>query len=429
MDIEARTMRRVSWRLIPFLIVCYFVAYLDRVNIGFGQLAMGQQLHISATEFGQAAGIFFLAYFLFEVPSNLFLERFGARRWIARIMFTWGLVSAAMVFVSGQWSLVTVRFLLGIAEAGFFPGIIFYLTLWFPSVYRARIVGLFMAAIPLSGVIGGPVSGYLLGLNGVAGLQGWQWLFILEAAPALILSIVVLLYLTDRPADAHWLAPDERAWLATRLDQERQIREQAARFSVRDALLNPKVLALSFVYFGVVACNYGVSFFIPTLFKGFGLSNAQTGWLSAVPFAVGAIAMVLWGRWSDRIGQRKMPTALALLIAALGIAASALFRDPTTKVVLLSIGAIGVFGCLPTFWTLPTAFLSGPAAAGGIAAINSLGNLSGYFGPAVTGYLKDRTGGLAAGFLIMAALAFLAMLVVLGLKHDPGLERAPMPAE
>ncbi len=429
MDLETRTIRRVTWRLLPFLIVCYFVAYLDRVNIGFAQLEMNKQLGISATIFGQAAGFFFLAYFIFEVPSNLLLERFGARKWIARIMFTWGIVSACMALVGGTTSLLAVRFLLGIAEAGFFPGIIFYLTLWFPSQYRGRVVGYFMAAIPMSGVIGGPVSGYLLGMDGVGGLHGWQWLFVLEAIPALILSVAVFFYLTDRPADATWLAADERAWLANRLEQERRMREQAKHYSVTQALLDPKVLALAFVYFGAVACNYGVSFFIPTLFKSFGLTNAETGWLSAVPFAVGAVAMVLWGRWSDRIGQRKMPTALALLIAAIGIGGSALFADPTAKVVLLSFGAIGVFGCLPTFWTLPTSFLSGAAAAGGIAAINSLGNLSGYFGPAVTGYLKDQTGSLAAGFLVMAALALAAMVVVLSLGHDTALERAPTPAE
>lgn len=429
MDLETRTMRRVAWRLVPFLVVCYFAAYLDRVNIGFAQLAMSKQLGITATVFGQAAGIFFLAYFIFEVPSNLFLERFGARRWIARIMFTWALVSGAMAFVGGTTSLLVVRFLLGIAEAGFFPGIIFYLTLWFPSAYRGRIVGIFMAAIPMSGVIGGPVSGYILGLNGVMGLQGWQWLFVLEALPALILSFAVLFYLTDRPADATWLAADERAWLVNRLEQERRTREAAAHYSVMQALLSPKVLALAFVYFGAVACNYGVSFFIPTLFKGFGLTNAQTGWLSAVPFLVGAIAMVYWGRRSDRLGQRKGPTAVALAIAAIGIGASALTADPAAKVALLSFAAIGVFGCLPTFWTLPTSFLSGAAAAGGIAAINSLGNLSGYFGPAVVGYLKDQTGGYAAGFLVMAALALAAMVVVLVLGHDTRLEQAPLPAE
>ena len=427
--VETRTMRRVAMRLVPFLIVCYFVAYLDRVNIGFAKITMDKDLGISETMYGQAAGIFFLAYFIFEVPSNLLLERFGARKWIARIMLTWGIMSGAMAVVVGWKSLIAVRFLLGIAEAGFFPGIIFYLTLWFPAAYRGRIVGYFMAAIPMSGVIGGPVSGYLLGLNGVMGIKGWQWLFILEAVPALLLSFVVFFYLTDRPADATWLQADERAWLANRLDLERRQREAAAHFTVKQALLNPRVLALAYVYFGGVACNYGVGFFIPQLFKNFGLTNVQTGWLTAVPFAVGAATMVWWGRRSDHTGDRKGYTAIALAVAAIGIGGSTFFPDPAVKVVLLSLGAMGVFGCLPVFWTLPTAFLSGPAAAGGIAIINALGNLSGYFGPAATGKLKDMTGSYGAGFLMMAALALVAVVVVLMLPHDKGLERAPVPAE
>ena len=428
-SVEQRAMQRVKWRLVPFLIVCYFVAYLDRVNIGFAQIAMKDDLGVSATVFGQAAGIFFLAYFLFEVPSNLFLERFGARKWIARIMLTWGILSGAMAFVVGTKSLLTVRFLLGIAEAGFFPGIIFYLTLWFPAAYRGRIIGYFMPAIPMSGVIGGPVSGYLLNLDGVLGFRGWQWLFIIEAVPALLLSFVVFFYLTDRPADAAWLPDDERTWLVTRQEQERRQREAARHFTVGQALINPKVLALAYVYFGGVACNYGVSFFIPSIFKGFGLSNASTGWLTAVPFAVGAATMVLWGLHSDRTGERKYHTALALAVAAVGIGASGLVDDPTAKVLLLSFGAMGVFGCLPVFWTLPTSFLSGPAAAGGIAIVNALGNLSGYFGPAATGYLKDTTGSYAAGFLLMAGLAAIAVVVVLVLGHDRHLERVPAPAE
>ncbi len=427
--VETRTMRRVAWRLVPFLIVCYFVAYLDRVNIGFAKITMDKDLGISETIYGQAAGIFFLAYFLFEVPSNLFLERFGARKWIARIMLTWGILSGAMALVGGVRSLIAVRFLLGLAEAGFFPGIIFFLTLWFPAAYRGRIVGYFMAAIPMSGVIGGPVSGYLLGLDGVLGLRGWQWLFVLEAVPALLLSFVVFFYLTDRPADATWLQADERAWLTNRLDLEQRQREAAAHFTVGQALLNPKVLALAYVYFGGVACNYGVSFFIPQLFKNFGLTNVQTGWLTALPFAVGAVTMVLWGISSDRTGERKMHTAIAIAVAAIGIGGSTFFANPAVKVLLLSIGAMGVYGFLPVFWTLPTAFLSGPAAAGGIAIINALGNLSGYFGPAATGKLKDLTGSYDAGFLLMAALALIAVVVVLVLSHDSQLERVPTPAE
>ncbi|GAC1344090.1 MAG: MFS transporter [Acetobacteraceae bacterium] len=433
MDLETRTIARVTKRLVPFLIVCYFVAYLDRVNVGFAALTMNRDLGISQTAYGFGAGIFFLSYFLFEVPSNLFLERFGARKWIARIMITWGLLSGATAFVTGEYTFYLVRFLLGFAEAGFFPGIIFYLTLWFPATYRARIIGYFMAAIPLSSVLGAPVSGALLGLDGVSGLHGWQWLFIVEAVPAVVLSVVVFFYLTDRPADATWLPADGRSWLGARLEQEQRQREAAKHFTVMQALLNPRVLALSLVYFGAVACNYGIGFFLPQIVKGFGLSNLQTGFVTAVPYMVGVVGIVYWGRRSDRTGERKFHTAFALLLAGTGILASTFLPDPTMKMIALSAAAFGVFGCLPVFWTLPTSFLSGAAAAGGIAIINSIGNLSGFFGPYLVGYIKDATGGFEGGLQCLAAMGFAAMIIVLILRHDAALERSPsgpsVPAE
>jgi D-galactonate transporter len=401
------------------------------VNVGFAALTMNKDLGLSATVFGLGAGVFFFTYFIFEVPSNLFLERFGARKWIARIMLTWGLLSGAMAFIGGETSFYVVRMLLGAAEAGFFPGIIFYLTLWFPAAYRARIVGYFMAAIPLSSVIGSPVSGYILGLDGIAGLKGWQWLFILEAAPALILSVVVFFYLTDRPADAKWLDPDQRNWLADRLALEERQREEAQSFTVTQALLNPKVLALALVYFAAVTANYGVSFFLPQIIKGFGFSNATTGWLTAIPYAIGVVAMVYWGRHSDRTRERRVHCAGALVVAAIGIAGCALFDDPTLKVVSISIGAAGIFGCLPVFWTLPTAFLCGAAAAGGIAIVNAIGNLAGFAGPYVMGGLKDATGTYTAGLLTIAVVALIGAGIVMALHHDAALEVAPrrQPAE
>ena len=308
MDVEAQTVRKVSARLIPFLIICYFVAYLDRVNVGFAALTMNRALGLTATMFGFGSGIFFLTYFVFEVPSNLLLDRFGARRWIARIMVSWGILSALTAFIpgiaratglSGETTFYIIRALLGFAEAGFFPGIIFYLTLWFPSVYRGRIIGSFMVAIPLSSAIGAPISGLILGMDGVGGLAGWQWLFIIEAAPALLLGIVTYFYLTDRPADAHWLAPDERAWLSRRLDAERRQREATHSLSVTQAMFNPRVWALSLVYFGAVACVYGVGFWLPQIIKAFGLSNAMTGWVTAIPYAIGAAFMVAYGYHSD----------------------------------------------------------------------------------------------------------------------------------
>jgi MFS transporter, ACS family, tartrate transporter len=424
--VEKRTIAKVSLRLVPFLMLCYFVAYLDRVNVGFAALTMNKDLGLSSTVFGFGAGIFFFSYFIFEVPSNLALERFGARKWIARIMVSWGILSGAMALVQGEYSFYLVRVLLGVAEAGFFPGIIFYLTLWFPAVYRARIIGWFMAAIPLSTVIGAPVSGMILGLHGVGGLVGWQWLFILEAAPALILGVVVWFYLTDRPADATWLAPDERAWLQTRLSAEVRQKEELHGMSIIQALLNPRVLALSLVYFGAVATNYGTAFWLPQIIKGFGLSNAGVGFVTAIPYLIGAIAMVLWSRSSDARMERKWHTIVAFLLAAIGIAGSTLVDDPVMKMIALSVGAVGVFAVLPVFWTLPTAFLSGASAAAGIAAINSIGNLAGFFGPFAMGALKDMTGSFSAGLLAIAACAVMGLVVVLVLGHDTSLEKVPV---
>jgi len=422
-SLEQRTIGKVSARLVPFLILCYFVAYLDRVNVGFAALTMNKDLGLSASAFGFGAGIFFLAYFIFEVPSNLFLERVGARKWIARIMFTWGLISGATAFIGGETSFYVVRVLLGIAEAGFFPGIIFFLTLWFPAVYRARIIGSFMAAIPLSTVIGAPISGLLLGLDGVMGMKGWQWLFILEATPALILSVAVYFYLTDRPADATWLEPDERAWLTTRLQQERTRRETVRHYSVAEALLNPKVLALSLVYFGGVATNYGLSFFLPQIVKAFGVSNLQAGFITALPYVVGTVSIVWWGRHSDHTLERRYHLAFPLFVASAGIAVSTLLDDPTMKMVALSVAGFGIFGYLPVFWTFPTAFLSGPAAAGGIALINSIGNLAGFAAPYAVGHIKDVTGSYTGGLLSLAAAGFTAMIIVLVVDHDHSLER------
>jgi D-galactonate transporter len=423
--LETRTVAKVSRRLVPFLIICYFVAYLDRVNVGFAALTMNKDLNISATAFGFGAGIFFFSYFIFEVPSNLALERFGARRWIARIMFTWGILSGMMALIGGETGFYIVRVLLGAAEAGFFPGIIFYLTLWFPGTYRGRIVGYFMAAIPLSSVLGAPISGLILGLDRLSGLAGWQWLFILEAAPAVILSVVVWVYLTDSPADAHWLAPEERRWLVDRLAAERRQREAAEHISVTKALVDWRVLALAVVYFGAVATNYGTAFWLPQIVKGFGLSNAATGFVTAIPYIIGTIGMVWWGRHSDHTGERKLHAAIALALAAIGIGVSTLFAAPETKMLFLCIGAFGVFAVLPVFWTFPTAFLSGAAAAAGIAVINSVGNLAGFFGPYIMCALKDATGSFSAGLWAIAACAVVALVVVIALPHNRRLEEAP----
>jgi MFS transporter, ACS family, tartrate transporter len=437
-DVEIRTIAKVSRRLVPFLIICYFVAYLDRVNVSFAALMMNQDLGLSQTAFGFGAGIFFIAYFIFEVPSNLLLERFGARKWIARIMLSWGILSGAMALIptiahaiglGSEYSFYLLRVLLGVAEAGFFPGIIFYLTLWFPAEYRARIVGYFMAAIPLSTVIGAPISGALLYLHGGLGLAGWQWLFVIEAVPAIILSVVVFFYLTDRPTDASWLAPDERAWLAERLAHEQRQRQAVRDYSVMQALVNPRVLGLSLVYFGAVATNYGLSFFLPQIVKTFGLTTFLTTLVSATPYAAGLIGMVWWGRRSDRAVERRFHTAFPLFIAAAGIAVSTVFDDPTLKMISLCVAGFGIFANLPVFWTLPTAFLSGAAAACGIAVINSVGNLAGFVGPFAMGWIKDHTGSYTGGLLLLAALGFIAMGIVLILGGDEAPKRTTVAAE
>jgi ACS family tartrate transporter-like MFS transporter len=436
--LETSTLAKVTKRLVPFLIVCYFVAYLDRVNVGFAALTMNQDLGLSQTAFGFGAGIFFIAYFIFEVPSNLLLERFGARKWIARIMLSWGILSGLMAFIpdiaratglGNENSFYLIRVLLGAAEAGFFPGIIFYLTLWFPAEYRARIVGYFMAAIPLSTVIGAPISGLLLNLHGGLGLAGWQWLFVIEAVPAIILSGVVFFYLTDRPADATWLAADERKWLAERLTLEQKQRVAVHEFTVAQALINPRVIGLSLVYFGAVATNYGLGFFLPQIVKAFGLSTFMTTVVAAAPYAVGLVAMVWWGRRSDRVAERRFHTAFPLFVAAAGIAVSTALDDPTLKMLAFCVAGFGIFACLPVFWTLPTAFLSGAAAAAGIAVINSIGNLAGFAGPFAMGWIKDHTGSYAGGLLLLAGLGIIAMGTVLTLGHDDALERAPAVAE
>jgi D-galactonate transporter len=436
--VEIRTIAKVSKRLVPFLIVCYFVAYLDRVNVSFAALTMNRDLGLSQTAFGFGAGIFFIAYFIFEVPSNLLLERFGARKWIARIMLSWGILSGTMAFIpviaratglGNEDTFYLLRVLLGVAEAGFFPGIIFYLTLWFPTEYRARIVGYFMAAIPLSTVIGAPISGVLLYLDGGLGLAGWQWLFLIEAFPAIVLAVVVFFYLTDRPADATWLAPDERTWLSERLELERRQRLAVQDYSVAQALVNPRVLGLSVVYFGAVATNYGLSFFLPQIVKSFGLNTFLTTLVSATPYVAGVIGMVWWGRRSDRVLERRFHTAFPLFVAAAGIAVSTALDDPLLKMLSLCLAGFGIFACLPVFWTLPTAFLSGAAAACGIAVINSIGNLAGFAGPFAMGWIKDHTGSYTGGLLLLAGLGLLAMGIALILGRDEATEQASVAAE
>jgi MFS family permease len=425
-QLERDTMRRVARRLLPLLILCYFVAYLDRVNVGFAALTMNRALGFTAAVYGFGSGIFFLGYFIFEVPSNILLSKVGARIWIARILITWGIISAADAFVVGPLSFYGVRFLLGVAEAGFFPGIILYLTWWFPSYYRSRIVGVFMAAIPISNIDGSLLSGALLGLDGWLGLAGWQWLFIIEAVPAVVLGIVFWIYMTDWPSQAHWLLPAQREWLIARLQAEQARRESIRTYTLRQALLDRRVLLLSLVYFGGTFSGYGIVLFQPQIVHRLAQGFGMTGVINAIPYVFAAIAMVLWGRHSDRSGERSRHVAIAYCISASGLIATSLMVDPVMTMTMLVIAAMGQSSTGPTFWTLPTAMLSGTAAAGGIALINALGNLGGFFGPYAFGLIKDATGGsFTVGLMVLALGPIMSASVVLLLGHDRRLEHIP----
>ena len=423
-DLETSTIRAISWRLIPFLVLAYFLSYLDRVNLGFAALTMNKELNFSPVVFSWGAGIFFIGYFIFEVPSNLALEKFGASRWIARIMVTWGIISALMSLVSGEWSFYILRFLLGVAEAGFFPGIILYLTYWYPAEYRARFLAAFAIAVPVSTVIGAPASGLLLGLDGAMGLKGWQWLFIIEGVPSVLLGIVTWFYLTDRPERADWLTAEQKAWLASKLNAEIAAKQAAKHLTLGEALSSPKVLLLSLVYFGFVGSLYGMQFWLPQIVKAFGLTNAQTGFVTAIPYVFGTIAMILWARHSDASRERVLHVGAPLLLTAFALAASSYISDPVMTMVVLTVAAIGVFCTFGVFWTLPTAWLSGTAAAGAIALINSIGNLAGFGGPYLIGWVKEATGNTSTGLLVLAVLPLIGGLLVFLAGHESKAEFA-----
>ena len=426
-----QVMGKVARHLVPFLIFCYFLSYLDRVNIGFAALTMNKDIGLSASAFGFGASIFFLGYFLFEVPSNLLLEKVGARIWIARIMISWGILSTALAFVWNDISFYVMRFVFGLAEAGFFPGIILYLTYWFPAEMRARMTGAFMVAVPASVVIGSPLSSWILDAFASAplGLKGWQWLFIIQGLPTVITGILVLRWLTDAPEKAEWLEPEERTWLARRMAAERAAKEAVHHFTLKEALTHPRILALSVVYFGAVIGLYGLGLWLPTIIKSFGASIMETGFLGALPPLAGAVGMVLWTRHSDATGERKWHMVIPCVIGAIGLIMAGLIQSPTISFFFLIVAGFGIYTSLPSFWPLPTAMLTGSAAAGGIALINSIGNLGGFVGPYVVGLVKDWTGSFAGGLYLLAAFILLAAVVVLVLGHDTRLEQIPPEVE
>jgi len=417
-ELETRVLRKVTLRIVPFIMLLYFVAFIDRVNIGFAALTMNKDIGLSSSVFGFGAGIFFWGYFLFEVPSNLALDKFGARLWIARVMISWGIVSGAMAFVQGPVSFYSLRFLLGVAEAGFFPGIILYLTYWFPARQRAAVTALFMAAAPLSTVLGSPVSGALLGMDGLLGLKGWQWLFLLEAVPAVLLGLIVLAYMTDRPEQAKWLADDERAWLVRTMNVELTSKAAVASHSIWRGLADIRVLALALVYFGTSAGLYTLGVWAPQIIKQFGLSSLEVGFLNAVPATIAVIVMIWWARHSDRTGERTWHVVLACLLAAVGLALAGMASGVVAVLAALTLVNIGISSSKPPLWSMPTMFLSGSAAAAGIATINSIGNLGGFVGPAVIGWIKDRTGSFAGGLYFVAALLVLSAVLTLLLSRS-----------
>jgi MFS family permease len=410
-ELERVTVRKALFRLIPFLMVCYVVAYLNRVNLSFAALQMNKDLGLTAAAYGLGAGIFFLTYCLCEIPSNLLLHRFGASNWIARIMLTWGVCAVAMAFVRGSLSFYGVRLLLGAAEAGFYPGVLYFITLWFPKAHRGRINGLFLASIPISGILGAPISGWLLTLNGLLGLRGWQWLFLVEGAPAILLAPAVIKLIQNSPAAAPWLKPAERDWLVDTLAAEQREIEPRKAHGPLASLGNPWVLLLGATYFTNVCLLNGITFFLPQIVKGFGLGSVQTGLVVAIPSVLALFGLIWWGRRSDAKGERTGHAALANLVGGAALLLAMILHDPALRVAAIAVAFTCTLSFTAPFWAIPGGFLTGGAAAGGIAAISAIGVTGGLVAPWAVGLLKDATHDFRVGLGAFACLA-MAMSVV-----------------
>jgi ACS family tartrate transporter-like MFS transporter len=414
-----RVSYKVKRRLIPLLMLCYFVSFIDRVNVGFASLSMNRDLGLGPAIYGWGAGIFFLGYFLFEVPSNVLLERFGARLWIARIMISWGFISMGMAAVRGPSSFMVLRFLLGVAEAGFYPGVVLYLTYWFPAEERAKVMGWFTLANPISTVVGGPISGAILDAAGsFHGLRTWQWLFLIEGAPAVLMGIIVGIFLTDRPAQAPWLTLAEREQVEQWVAEDRAKRAVQRKLTLWEGLTDPRILLLGAIYFGCIAGNYGLSFWLPQIVKAFGLTNFQTGLVTALPYACGAIGMLLWSAHSDKTRERIWHVALPLLLAGVSLFASSRLGHPVVTMIFMCLAGIGIFANTPPFWTLPTSLMTGTAAAGGVALVNSLGNLSGFAVPYMIGWIRASGGSFGSALMALAAFPLASMALTLWLGRS-----------
>jgi len=427
---EQQVMRKIFWRLTPLLMFLFTIAYVDRVNVGFAALTMNKDIGLSSHIYGLGAGIFFLGYLLFEVPSNIILAKVGARTWIARILFTWGFVASAMAWVHGPKSFLITRFILGVAEAGFFPGVILYLTYWFPARYRARIISRFMLAIPLSVGVGAPLSTWIMQLNGTFGFKGWQWLFFLEGIPALLATILVLTVLSDNPGSAKWLNKAEKEWLQLQLTSDREhVAVQKTETGAARVFTSPLVWAFCLMYFASTSSSYGLTLFMPQIIKQVGFTTMQTGLIMTIPYLIGCIGMLAVGWLSDHFKERKWHFIATLLIVTVGFVAAGFLGKTVAALALLCIANFGIQGSKGPFWPLPSAYLSGTAAAAGIAFINSVGSLGGFFGPYIIGLASDHFGSFSSGLYALAIVAFAGALVTLFAVQNRKVTLAPASEE
>ena len=430
-DIERKTMRKITWRIVPFLMFCYFIAFVDRVNAGFAALQMNQDIGLSPAAFGFGGGLFYITYVLFEVPSNIAMEKVGARLWIARILITWGAVSGLMAFVVGPMSFYAVRLLLGAAEAGFFPGVILYLTYWFPKEYRGRIVAIFMVAIPISSFLGSPISASLLQLDGIFGLRGWQAMFLIEAVPAVLLGFLALVILPNGPDRATWLTQDQRAWLSHRMKAEREPnnRVQAPHMSLMQVMTNKYVLAASLIYAGASGASQCLSLWQPQIIKSFGVSNMQTGLLNMLPFGIASILMILWGRSSDIRRERVWHTGIPLALLAASLIVATTVTSLAATMAILCVAVTATYIVKGPFWALSTEWLAAGTAAAGLAQINAIGNIGGFIGTSLLGIIKDATGSYPLGLLPLALLSGIGCILVLTLGRARQAQLATVPGE
>jgi MFS transporter, ACS family, tartrate transporter len=412
--LERATLRKVYLRLVPFCFLLYILCYVDRINVSFAALTMNRDIGLSASTYGLAAGAFFWGYCLLEVPSNIILERVGARLWIARIMISWGLLSAATAWVTGPTSFFIVRVLVGVAEAGLFPGLLLYFHRWFPQHHRGRVVGWFLTGLPLATAIGAPISTAFLQMEGIWGLHGWQWMYIGEGLPTAVVGVTVLFLLTERPSEARWLAPEQRAWLDNALRHEVDAIEQVRSFGILSAMTNPRLLILTVLFAGIGMASVGTVLFLPQILKSIGVTNTQAGLLTAVPYLFGTIAIVVCGHLSDKVTDRYWTLVVTCGLATIGMLLAAMLHNSLWVLAAFALATFGFYGMKSPFWPLPSTFLTGTALAAGLALINSLGNFAGYLGPIVVGYAKDATGSFEAGLFALAAAALVSTLTALG---------------